>query len=208
MVPGILIDLPACPDMLAERELKNAAIDFCKRAGVWRTQLAAIAVAVNDNSFALASPVATTRVVRALDVLYVIGTDKKRLDPITVPELNESYPNWKITQGSISKFTQEVPDALLTDRMADTAGTLEILASIAPTQASTGFDDWVAEEFYEAIQHGALKRAMEIPGKEWSNPQLALYHESKFEDAINRATAQAGKMYQAYAPIHTKTYGR
>lgn len=53
------------------------------------------------------------------------------------------------------------------------------------------FPDFIYWNYGQAVVSGAVARALVVPGKDWSNPQLATYHRSLFEEAVIKAKSAA-----------------
>lgn len=72
---------------------------------------------------------------------------------------------------------------------------LEYELILKPTETETSgadllFDDWVSQ-----ISAGAISELMNIPGKDWSNPGLAVEYKRTFNQGINDASSIANKSY-------------
>lgn len=205
-LPSILVDVPGCPDVAVERDVRNAAIDFCRRSLAWRKQLAPIAVVALTNTYALVGSIAGSRVIKVHDaILTSANGDVTSLLSKTPQALDAADPRWRTAQSNVNTgwFTQDEPDSIILAGMPQYDGTLTVLAAFAPTLVSTGFDGWIGEQYFEAIIHGAKARILAAPQKPWSNPQLAIWHEAKFDLAISEARIEAANAYQSDAPIRT-----
>lgn len=221
---GILIDVPGCPDIAVEREVRNAAIELCKRSLCWRQQLASIPVLANIGGYPLVSPQLAARVIKIYDAVLttpsaspLFAPDLRQLQPRTVQWLDAQNPSWRYPQAQLTSnyqymppqyYTQDDPSQILLAGVPAMDGTLTILASLVPLMTSTGIDSWVAEQHYEAIVHGAKARLMAIPQKPWTDFNLAAWHSSEFDKAIGSANAEAAQAFQSDAPIRTTGYSK
>lgn len=50
--------------------------------------------------------------------------------------------------------------------------------------------DFIYEEWEEAIKHGALAELLMMPGQEWTRPQMAQYHEGKYNQLVVEAKSR------------------
>lgn len=208
-LPSILVDVPGCPDVAVEREVRNSAIEFCRRSLAWRKQLAPISVVALTNTYALAAPIAGSRVIKVHDVILTsTNGDVSNLVSTTPQILDASDPRWRTVSSNINTnwFTQDEPDSIILAGMPQINGTLTILAAFAPTLVSTGFDGWIGEQYFEAIIHGAKAKLLAVPLKPWSSPVLSMWHVGKFDTAISEARVEAASAYQSDAPIRTMGY--
>lgn len=223
LLPGLMIDVIGCPDMLAETALRNSSIDFFKRSLCWRGMLDSIQVYAGIGEYSLDSPVSGARVIRVYGVtLKLPSTDPAvaesvvNLTPKTPQELSAINPSWRIPQivgvypspMATRYYTQDSQGLLLIAGVPTVNGSMDVLGSLAPTLASTGIDSVMAEDHYEALIHGAKARLMAIPQKPWSDPPLAAYHANAFESAISTANVGSAKGFQSHVPLHTKMYLR
>lgn len=224
---GILVDVPGCPDFAIEREVRNAAIQLCRRSLCWRQKLDPITVLANVGSYTLDKPTSGTRIIKIYDVVLstpsidpaIAQPDVRLLQSKTVQALDAANPTWRQSQAqalaasylSISPtlfYTQDTPDAILLAGVPVMNGTLDVLASVAPTITATGMDAWVAEQHYEAIIHGAKARLMAIPQKPWTDFNAAAWHTTEFDTAISGANVEAAQGFQSDAPIRTTGYSK
>jgi hypothetical protein len=230
-MPSILIHVPSCPDILVEAEIRNAAIALCRRSLVWRAQLDPIAVFANQGNYSLFAPSAAqqTRVIKIYDVRLstpsldpAFAPNIRQLEAKTVQALDLASPSWRYPQAPIAPslampaqqiigtrfYAQDSADTILLAGIPVLDGTLNILASLVPSPTSSDIDQWVGDEYHEAILHGAKARLMAIPSKPWTDNALAMYHQGEFDKAIAGATGDAAQGFQSTAPIRTTGYSK
>ena len=222
-LPAILVDVPGCPDVAVEREIRNAAIQLCRRSLCWRQQLDPVQVFANIGGYTMDSPQFEARVIKIYDVILTTPSadpfaspDVRQLSPKTPQALDAASPGWRYPQSATTNpyllptnwYTQDDPSQILLAGMPAMNGSLTILASLAPLMTSTGIDSWVAEQHYEAIVHGTKARLMAIPQKPWTDFNLAAWHSTEFDKAIGSANAEAAQAFQSDAPIRTTGYSK
>jgi hypothetical protein len=222
-LPGILVDVPGCPDIAVEREVRNAAIQLCRKSLCWRQQLDPVQVFANISGYSLDSPQNEARVIKIYDAVLttpsadpLASPDVRQLFPKTPQALDMASPGWRYPLSATTNpyplptnwYTQDDPSQILLAGVPAMDGSLTILASLVPLMTSTGIDSWVAEQHYEAIVHGAKARLMAIPQKPWTDFNLAAWHSGEFDKAIGSANAEAAQAFQSDAPIRTTGYSK
>mgnify|MGYP003659170677 CR=1 FL=1 len=58
---------------------------------------------------------------------------------------------------------------------------------LKPKLSATGVEGFIFDAHSRAIASGTIAKLAEIPGKEWSNPDLAMQHRVMYERCINKA---------------------
>lgn len=223
IVPEVMMATTAgCPDILVVRELRNTAIEFFSKSLCWRMPLDPIVVVPSIASYSLISPVGDTRVARIYNVAMsvqpagAVAPYSVNLLPKLPQELDLISPNWRVAQPAVGfvpnmqthYYTQDSLDSIVLAGVPQVTGTLSVLASVVPTRASTGIDNIVLEQYFEALVNGAKARLLAMPDKAWSNAALVSYHQDLFERAIANASAQSAKAFQSHVPLHTRKYLR
>jgi hypothetical protein len=161
-LPYVLPYCPGMPPMIAERYVRDAAIEFCDRSGYWQEDLADFNTVVGQTEYDLLTSPVTFHIAAILEV--------------KVGGLN-IYP------GAYT-FDEET----LTLEVEPTAvRTVEIKVAKKPTPASVEGPSVLFNSFREAIAAGALARALVVPGATWSDPAAAMFHQLEFDGGIGRA---------------------
>lgn len=175
----VLPEVPGCTPARADIAISNAAIEFIRRAQVWRQELDAVDTVAEqaDYEFAVPEGALINRVIWAkvdgdqVDIV-VDGTpedEREGLMPINRREFR-LYPT---------------PDAEDAD--------LEVVVYVAlhPVQAAADIDDDLFEDYAREISYGALAELLASPSKPYSNGALALDYRDKFEAAIEKRKTEA-----------------
>lgn len=80
---------------------------------------------------------------------------------------------------------------------------IRLRVAIAPLASATEIEDPLVNEYQGAWKNGALARLLKIPGKDWTNLQLAAVYRADFEkditDAKSRAAADYGRPHRQVA---------
>lgn len=191
----VLPDLPHCPVDIATNAIRNAVIEFCSRTNIIQFEITPLITVVGGTaSYSMTVPTGTT-VSQIIKAWY----DGFEIEPKDSDALTRMYGDWRGLTGGTPRFITMNPPDLDTVRLVPPpanppAGVVfRILVALCPTRASTDFDPNVAETYAEDIAHGAKARLMAIPGKPYSNPNLASYHSSMFNAGITQAIISANK---------------
>jgi len=171
--PYIQPYLPGCPEVVIEAHLKEAAADFFARSEIWRFDIDPDFTSASTKDYELDTP---TNAV--LENIYELLLGDQCLTRISDRHVN------------ISRFTtngKPVYYAVYQDTSVrfyptpDKKYTFRGVGVLKPSLSATGVEDWIYETNGRCISYGAISRLAEVPGKEWSNPELASYYRSKFD---------------------------
>lgn len=166
LLPRVLAYVPGCPDTLVIDMLRDAAIKFCRDSHIWREQLEDLYLAKGLDRYQLALPEDTE--LKAL-ISAVQRQPGSRFRTEVYPDIN--------VFGAVRFKTVPDPEQ----------GPLEIHAVLQPSRTAKGMPDRIGLDYDEGLIHGALERLLEIPGRDWSNPNMAGYHHGKYLEALTDA---------------------
>jgi len=196
LLPKVLRDCPNVPRDVALHDIRQAAIKFCSKTRMWREDLVpqqtvADATVTEYEIFTLAPgsrPVA----------ILSIQADGIPLEPKTEDELDRGESNWRAIEGMPSKFTAPSaswirPIPIASSKVVTITGKV----AVAPQQDGLYLLDDIAEIYGEAIASIAKGTLMMIPGKPWTNSELAVFHIGLGESAMSEATAHASRNFSA-----------
>lgn len=199
-VPEVAPHVEGAPTPVIARYIRQAVIDLCERAKVWRTDLAALPLVAGTYDYTLASPIAGTEVSSILDAKCVASlnpTVRSRLDIVTQEDVLASVAGWPNvnTSGSPLAVFRDTVSELNVVPVPDAADTytLYMNAAIRPTLSATTVEDSVMNEWRRVWYHGAIHELLVMPGHSWSNEKLAAYHGRQWEFHLNNAKARANK---------------
>jgi hypothetical protein len=189
-LPDLLPQLPDCPTILVEHEVRRAAQAFFEKTRAWHVTLAAVPVPAATSEVTIAPTDPEQSLVRVSQIWY----DGKRLDPVTGDALAEHFgDDWQAHTGVPTAYTQETPAVIRLYPIPVDAALTGLVARVAvkPSETSTGLPDDLAVKFRDSLVTGAKGRLMMYVEKPWSNPKLGMKHESDFNAAIDKAHADA-----------------
>lgn len=175
--PLITPDVPGCPLEIVDRELGIIASDFFSRTQLWRENLEAQNTVIDEAFYDISDCAVVESVLWAkVDNLNIVHTDERLVDPEFLTRKGRPTHFW------IEKETQirlhPIPDAVLS---------LDVRLVLKPSRTARGVPDFVYQRWADAFISGAIYRIARIPGKEWTNPELAAVHKNFYEQAVTDA---------------------
>ena len=185
LLPYLLPDVPGVPDITALQALRLTAIDFCEKTNAWNETQDPIPLEDNVNEYDLD----VEQGARINSVMEVWLKDRQ-LDPKTVQELALVLPDWQTAKNSRPSFynaAAEIGVLRVYPIPLEPTESITVRVSYVPTLSATTVPDIVVNRYLDELIHGAKHRLMIAPGKGWSNPQLAAYHDTKFDEGVQSA---------------------
>lgn len=189
LLPEILPMVPGCPDTLIENTVRQAAIEFCEKTGIYQMELDPVTTVGGVYEYDLEPPSGTS-----VHKIMWVTHDGKDLEPITTTLLEQRKPDWRnsdhygcpeyfVKQG-VSFWLAPVPAATM-----PMSTTLRV--QLKPTHRSTACDDSVMSDYRDSIVNGALYRLLRIPGRDWTDYSGAQIYGTLFAEGLVRAEREA-----------------
>lgn len=187
---------PGVADPVAYDAIRSAAIEFCERTRLWRYEDSYPVTA--DDGGDIFTPSGAV-----LHDIEAIAHDGRKLRPIASVDLDEKVPRWRTepVQGLPEWYTQIEQNQIRI--VPPLAGDLYVCLRLKPDQTTTELPEFLAREYREVIGWGALGRLLMIPGQSYSNPDMAQYYKSLFDQKIDRLSTK-GATGQQNAPKRTR----
>lgn len=183
-------------DPVAYEWIREAAIEFCERTRMW-TSFDQYPV---SGTFAgeVRAPAGAT--IHEIEQVLFNGVE---LVGKTPGELDMLYPNWRTggARGNPMFFAQMEPDSISLAPLG--AGLVTAWLVLKPTQSTMSLPDFIADQHRQIIADGALARILALPGKDWTNPQLAVACANAFEGKLVKMSNR-GAAGQQRAHARTK----
>lgn len=206
-------ELPNVPLPLLFSNYANAVREFFSKSKAWQHNC--------PNALSLAASTAWPSLTEGTDYptdTYIVEpvkvkwSDGEVINFKTRDQLDQADPDWEQATGTRAKFwTITSPGEwrmypLLSSAVSDT---IYLRVAVAPkltmSDAATAVPQYLADEFSEVWAHGALSKLMKIPGKDWTNVNLAAQYGQMFEQGIKMAKSRAAADFGR--PVRTVQYG-
>lgn len=204
-LPDLLPQLPSCPTVLVEHELRRAAQEFFGRTRTFKVMLDPIAVLAAQEIVTVVPDDAEQELVRAEHVWY----DGKEIPALTADRLSQDYgDDWPTHTGVPCAYFEDAPGSVrLYPIPTDASVTgLTCRASVRPSETATGVPDEIGTAYRKEITSGAKYLLMMYADKPWTNFDLAAKHGGDFEGAIGKHHALAATGYGKSRVTSRKTW--
>ena len=162
LVQKVAIHLSPCPEMIILDAIKQTVINFCTQTQGWVFDAPTIAPEDGVLTYQLDTP-ANTAIIKIWSLEGRTGQYQEDQNYYI------GYPN------------------LLNFHVTPSAFEIKPVLSLIPTLTSTEFPDYLMNYFYEYLVSGAVAMLQLMPFREWSQPNAAEYHSSKYQVGIHEA---------------------
>lgn len=164
--------VPGCPEVVIEAHLQEAAAEFCAISEVWRYTIEKDFTSKSTAEYELDVP--PSAVLENVLALYVNGVPCKRVSDLHFGQpssaANAQPTHFSVYQGTQIKFFPTPNDKY----------EFEGRGVLKPALDAAGVEDFIFSAHGRSISCGAVFRLATIPGKEWSNPDVAAYYRDEF----------------------------
>lgn len=178
----VRIECLSAPELLIEHHIHRTIIDFCERSQIWQEDVGPIQVIAGIDTY----EVSASRRERVVQVKEVYAENDG--GDLVQFEYGQGLRSWSWYHDSPYNITV-APLEYLEGRQ------LIVVAALTP-QLYNGqfrFSRMITDEYFDAIATGAKARILAVPGKDWTNPQMAGAYTAKYEQALNGALVRAGR---------------
>lgn len=186
-----------CPSIIVKHQVRNAAIEFCQRSGLWRREMDRINIAANIHTYEINTELSVDETISAIDYAFLTETTGSTPLGITTEDvLKASSSTWRT-------ITATRPEAaLLTDTencrlypipSEDINDSLVVGVILKPSRDSSGLPDWIFEQWAEKIACGAKAKLYSMKSRPWYDAQESLDEQDNFDMAIKDATIRTNK---------------
>ncbi len=195
-LPELLVLAPKCPEPLAFRYLRDAAVELCERTRVW-TETDQVSITAPRCEYICVSQDA-----------QLVGwknarLDGRVLDTIRLDELDDIMPDWQDQDADIAAarwITQSAPNTL--SIVPRQTGTLKLRLILKPSRRALSFPEFLLDHHATAIAKGAAARVLTTPS-EFANPELGSAYHSDFKATLDSLALKEAKGQQG-ARLRTK----
>lgn len=185
LLKAVQADVPGCPGPYVYSAIAKTARDLCDKAGIWKYQSQTANMADGTSEITLTIP-ATADLVSVEYILF----DSAELIQTSERELSSWDEDWRTAEGDPTHFYTKMPSDKvrlypIPNRTVSSAFQYEL--TLKPKLTATSLDDWMCEQFGETIQAGAVYELLVMPGRPWSNPELAAHNRQRYRAGLYEA---------------------
>lgn len=189
----VLPEVPGCGATLAEKEIRSTCIDF-----MYRTELQRKTVKDIDHpGGASALDLTTTAFVASTDqviAVLAVWLNLEPLDPMSVEEIQEEYPDWDTITGTPKYYVQEGTNLwLVPSPAAVETNTIRVRVSYGPNETATAIPDSIFNAYREEIAAGAKGRLLAKAKKPWTDQSLAAEYMRVYSRAVEAAQVKVAR---------------
>lgn len=178
-LPYVQPHVPGCPQVVIDTHLQEAAAEFIGRSELWRFDIESDFTSKNTSDYEIDVP--SGAVLENVLSLFVDGSAAKRVT-------DRHYQSSNTTENSApSSFSIYQDNQIRFFPTPDRKYTFEGVGVLKPSLSATGVEDFIFETHGRSIACGAIWRLTIIPGKEWSNPEVAMYYKTEFYKHMDAA---------------------
>lgn len=188
----VALSVTACPPLAIREALREAVDIFCVKTHLWQIELSPLGTTANVSDYDLPIDL-DQRVVTVMSVKY----KDMPVAAMTTEQMDKSLVSWTADGASTTPMSFRVflEDGAQFIRLYPTpseteAGVLKIRVAVKPLSSAEYIPDFFYEDWRRPIASGAISRLCAIPGKEYSQPELATYHERLFQTGMSKAMSR------------------
>jgi hypothetical protein len=119
-----------------------------------------------------------------LENIYELVLEGRQLTRVTDRHLNSTKFE---TKGSPSSYAIYQDTSVRLYPTPDAKYSFRGWGVLKTKLTATGVEDWIFESHGRCISYGAIAQLSSVPGKEWTNPELANYYRQKFSKEADDA---------------------
>lgn len=180
--PYVLPEVVGCPDPTLRAAINAAAAEFCRESLAWTVFSDPITLIDGVADYDLDVPIGAY-----VHTVRDVWLGNRRLTPKTMIGMQDTMPQWVTNTASEPVYYNAAVDRgqiHVFPTPSNTAGALVLRMAYAPTLSATTLPDFLGQRYLDVVANGAKARLMLIPGQTWSNPELAVFYQTKFTDGI------------------------
>jgi hypothetical protein len=193
--PYVLPEVVGINEPLADQKILQACIEFCEKTHYWKYVHPAINLVADQKTYTLIVP-AESHIVTILDPVYYNGL---KIFSRTREWLDINVNEWEVKKNVNAKHYYAISPGVIRPTPYPDAnvvgGISEVTIALKPLPNATSVQDFLFDEFFECISHGAKARLFEMKKEKWSDTELAAYNKEKFDDGIWDARVKVKSAY-------------
>jgi hypothetical protein len=182
-------DLPGCPDVAIDRGVLRACSRFCDKTLMWQYELTAIDIVDGTYEYTLTPP-ANSLIVS----LVWVKDDSSKVKPKSESWLDQMLgKGWRTAESSTATYCYMNANKdtlrLYAIPTEDKTGGLEVKVSLKPDHTATTVEDFLYNDYYDAISYGARAYLFSMKEMPWVDLENQAYYDDMFKNEIGKAKA-------------------
>ena len=179
IAPLVQPDAPGCPLFEVERAVREAAIELCSKADVFRAEPQDVRLVPKVFEYDLPVPTGA-EATRVIDVQMAGISLKKEPSETAIHSMLARMDPSKPTH-----FYQRDNEAIILAPAPKEAVTVKLFMALKPTPSATSIPDSWGREYRDLLAKGAKAWLLLMNKQPWSNPQLGALNRQQFERGIS-----------------------
>ena len=198
-VDYIAADVPDCPNMVIRRAVTLAAQDFFRETGLWVEECDVTNSTPGDPNVELEIP--SNTIIGAVKDLAVNG---RHVEPITPEDVNDSDWMTRAVPGTaVRGYWVSGTRSIRLYPILTEAAQIAAFVAVVPSETCISFGD-IAQQYFQAIVHGAKWKLQAAPGQPYSNADLAVYNNKEFHRITGDAKIRARRSGTAQLRVNLR----
>lgn len=203
VLPEIIIDVPNCPNPVAQRALRDTLMDFCRRSQAWLVRQE-FGVTIKDQSAVILELPDNTRYVKIISLNH----EDRVLTPASETMLDNQIRGWRTHKGNPKAFIEQLGGEIRVYPMPTetTVGKVAGTLALSPTRHATEIDQDLWDRWLEVLVAGTQYRLHQMPDRSWTNPPRSAVLMQTYETGIDDARRHSRNDHQS-KPSRVTAYG-
>jgi len=180
-LPEVMPSVAGCPEAIAITAIRNAAIDFCRRAPVWRENIEDIYPKSGFPEYDIDTPSQSQANIGELG-----SYEGKDFHPTTAAEVS-AIKDILHSTGTPTHYDLLDPETIRLSPIPDDGApttAITIKMRLIPTRESHEAPDFLFNQYADIIAYGAKSRLHEMTGRPWYDRTSATDNKRLFLGAI------------------------
>jgi len=178
----VLSEVDGCPPIIAETEIRNTMIDFCKVTLAWKAEVDPISVIAGTAKYELDVAEGIPSLLTWGYMLDASG-EEIRMTATSEDELDadRQIHRWRNIDGTPSVYFMTADGFVHIVAKPTEPYTLYLGAALIPSRESYEAPTFIYNKFMETITAGARARLLNMKAQSWYNAAAAKDEEDKYE---------------------------
>jgi hypothetical protein len=208
--PLVALNVMGCPPLAIREALREVVEIFCDKTHVWQVELDAFGTVSEKSDYFI--PIDPDQ--RVVTVMTARFKDSP-MTGVTVEDMDREMPTWTASgSGATPYMFRVVADdgdqliRLYPTPSATENGVIKMRVAIKPSASAESIPDFFFDDWRRPISSGAIARLTAVPGKDYTNADLSVFHEKLFQIGMGKAMNRlAAGMTKRGLRVHARRYG-